>query len=117
MVRDQVGCPTSAYEFSLAIWKMPSHILQGIYHWANLGSGTRYDFATEIARTANELGLLRSEWQINAVTSADYKSRANRPPYSVLDASALATVLGVQPSSWQHALRRDMARGGSTLAR
>jgi dTDP-4-dehydrorhamnose reductase len=115
VVRDQVGCPTSAHEFALAIWKMSGFDLRGIYHWANSGSASRYDFAREIARTAHELGLLRTEREIRPVTTGEYPRRANRPAYSVLDANKLAGLLGISPSPWQQALRRDMARDISTL--
>ena len=33
VVWDQVGCPTSAHEFAVAIWKMRDISLQGVYHW------------------------------------------------------------------------------------
>jgi len=111
VVSDQKGCPTSAHEFALAIWKMPAVSLRGIYHWANLGSGSWYDFAREIAQIAQQLGLLREEPEIRPVTTGEYARRARRPAYSVLDSTKLAGALEISPSSWQQALRSDMTRG------
>lgn len=116
VVSDQKGCPTSAHEFALAIWKMPSVSLQGIYHWANLGSASWYDFAREIAQIAQQLGLLREEPKIRAVTTAEYAREAKRPSYSVLDPTTLAGALEVSPSFWQQALHGDMTRGHHTLS-
>jgi dTDP-4-dehydrorhamnose reductase len=85
-------------------------------HWANLGSGSWYDFAREIAETAQQLGLLRGEPEIRSVTTGQYGRRANRPAYSALDSTKLAQALEVSPLSWQQALRSDMARWRHMLA-
>jgi dTDP-4-dehydrorhamnose reductase len=110
VVVDQQGCPTSAHEFAAAMWKIPDVRLRGIYHWANSGSGSWYDFAREIARIARQLELLREEPEIRPVTSEEYASRARRPAYSVLSATKLARALKVSPSMWQEALQCDMMR-------
>jgi dTDP-4-dehydrorhamnose reductase len=110
VVSDQEGCPTSAHEFGLAIWKMSSVSLRGIYHWANTGSGSWYDFAREIARIAQQLGLSDEGPEILPVTTEEYPRPANRPPYSVLDTKKLAEFLEASPSAWQQALRSDMVR-------
>lgn len=110
VVSDQEGCPTSAHEFAIVIWKMSGLSLQGVYHWANSGSGSWYDFAAEIAEIGQQIGLLRGKPQIRPVTTAEYPHKANRPPYSVLNPTKLAEALAVTPSSWQQALRSDIAR-------
>jgi dTDP-4-dehydrorhamnose reductase len=110
-----VGCPTSAREFATAIWKMPDVHLRGVYHWANTGSGSWYDFAAEIARIAKHLGLFRERPDVNPVTTAEYAQRAKRPVYSVLDPTKLAGELKVRPLSWQQALLNDMRRGFSSV--
>ena len=111
VVRDQEGCPTSAHEFAVALWKMSGAGLRGIYHWSNSGSGSWYDFAREIAWVGQKLGLLGEEPEIRPVTTAEYPRPAKRPPYSVLDSTKLAEALEVSPSSWQQALLRDMTEG------
>lgn len=111
VVWDQVGCPTSAYEFATAVWKMRGVSLRGVYHWANVGSASRYDFAREIGQIAQERGLVGKEPEILPITTGESARRANRPAYSVLDPSKLAGELKLSPSSWQDALRNAMARG------
>lgn len=108
VVTDQKGCPTSAHEFAVVLWKMSGAGLRGIYHWSNSGSGSWYDFAREIASVGRKLGMLGEEPEIRPITTAEYPRRAKRPAYSVLDSTKLAGALEVSPTSWQQALLRDM---------
>lgn len=113
VVRDQVGCPTSAHEFAKTVWGIPGVGLRGVYHWSNAGSASWFDFAREIARIAHTLGLLREEPEVRPVTTEEYDRvarRAKRPAYSVLDSTKLARALEVSPSPWHEALRSDMTR-------
>lgn len=110
VVEDQRGCPTSAYEFAKAIWKMRGVSPAGIYHWANLGSATWYDFASEIALMAQRLGLLQEKPIVKPTRTDTNRYRATRPGYSVLDPTKLAEALQTWPSPWEEALRRDMTR-------
>lgn len=111
VVRDQIGCPTLAREFAAAIWGASEAELRGVYHWANAGSTTWYDFAVESERVARELGLHgRGFPQIVGVTSEEYPSRAKRPRYSVLDPTRLAEALHTPPAGWQDALRAELMR-------
>ena len=110
VVSDRTGCPTSTHDFAIALWQTSDIDLRGIYHWANAGSASWYDFAREIAQIAQRLGLLQEAPEICAVTSREYPQRASRPPYSVLDTTALITALKVTPSSWQQALLEEMTR-------
>jgi dTDP-4-dehydrorhamnose reductase len=111
VVTDQEGCPTSAHEFAIVLWQMSGARLRGIYHWSNSGSASWYDFAREIARVGQKLGLLGEEPEIRRVTTAEYPRRAQRPAYSVLDSTKLARALEVSPSTWQQSLLRDMTEG------
>lgn len=117
VVTDQEGCPTSAHEFAIVLWKMSGAGLQGVYHWSNSGSGSWYDFAREIARVGQGLRLFGKAPEVRPVTTAEYQRRANRPAYSVLDSTKLAEALGVSPSSWQEALLRDMTRKFGGISR
>jgi dTDP-4-dehydrorhamnose reductase len=111
VVRDQVGCPTSAREFATALWRAARSELSGVYHWANLGETTWYDFALECGKVARELGLGdRSGPEIVGVTSEDFPSAARRPRYSALDPAWLAVALGISPGSWSDALRAELQR-------
>lgn len=116
VVVDQRGCPTSAHDFALALWKLSNSGLRGTYHWANVGSATRYDFARDIAQIARRLELLREDPEIRPVTTQEFASRARRPRYSVLDGTKLARALNLSPSTWQQALESDMTRGRRSLS-
>jgi dTDP-4-dehydrorhamnose reductase len=111
VVSDQIGCPTSAREFAAAIWKATEADLRGVYHWANLGSTTWYDFALEAERLARELELKgRSARRIQPLASETLPSRAKRPRYSALDPSWMADRLRLSPARWQDALRAELMR-------
>ena len=111
VVRDQIGCPTSAREFALALWRAAGAGMSGVYHWANLGATTWYDFALECDKVARELALSgRARGEIVGVESAEFPSRARRPRYSVLDPARLAAALGITPSLWTEALRAELKR-------
>jgi dTDP-4-dehydrorhamnose reductase len=110
VVSDEHGCPTSAHEFAVAIWKTARLDLRGIFHWANLGSATRYEFAQEIKQIAQQLGLLREDPELRQVTAAEYARLAKRPTYSVLDSTELAQALDLSPSPWRQGLRTEMMR-------
>jgi dTDP-4-dehydrorhamnose reductase len=98
VVRDQVGCPTSALGLAQVIWKSCENIPGGIYHWANCGSASWYDFAVEIAKLAIELRIVPHTPEITPVTTEEYGAAAPRPHYSALDSTRLAGMLGISPA-------------------
>ena len=105
VVDDQVGVPTSARDLASAIWscvELPR--LNGIHHWVNGSSATWYEFAVAIREMALDLGIIESAPPPVSVSTSEYGSRAVRPGYSVLDASALWTSLGGPPQDWRAAL-------------
>lgn len=105
VVNDQVGVPTSARDFAAVIWKCAvRNDLRGIEHWVNAGTASWYDFAIAIQQLAVARGLIRLITPISAVTSAEYNSRADRPRYSVLDASGLKLAVACESRSWENAL-------------
>lgn len=113
VVRDQVGCPTSAHEFAEVVWKIPDAGINGLYHWSNSGSASWFDFAREIARIAYTMELVREEAEVRPVTTEEFErgsKRAKRPAYSVLDSTELVRALELSPTPWQEALKREMRR-------
>jgi dTDP-4-dehydrorhamnose reductase len=81
LVCDQIGSPT--YTLDLAEWigKLVTGEKYGIYHAANSGCCSRYEFGLEIVRA---LGLER-DVQVTKVSSAEFPTPAVRPAYSALD--------------------------------
>ena len=102
IVNDQRGTPTSALGLAEAIvaiiesgaWRT----MTGIYHYSDLGECTWYDFAREILLKAN------IKANITPCKSSDWPSKAQRPHYSVLDKSRIATTNVVTLKTWQERL-------------
>lgn len=112
VVYDQVGTPTWAQDIARTIVQLLPHLgpeTYGIYHFTNSGVTSWYDFAIEIAAMAADYGLPLALKQIEPITTAEYPTPAQRPPYSVLGCEKLAAVLGHKPPHWRHALRQMMA--------
>jgi dTDP-4-dehydrorhamnose reductase len=109
VVDDQVGVPSSARDLASAIWAcVELRGLNGIYHWVNDSSATWYEFAVAIREIALDLNIIASALLPVPISTAEYGSRASRPRYSVLDASALWSTLGGPPEGWRLALRQTI---------
>jgi dTDP-4-dehydrorhamnose reductase len=102
VVDDQRGTPTSALGLAEAIvaiidsgaWRT----MTGIYHYSDLGECTWYDFAREILHKA------KIDANITPCKSSDWPSKAQRPHYSVLDKSRIASSNIVTLKTWQERL-------------
>lgn len=109
VVDDQYGCPTSALNLATVLWhlaeRMQNGAVQPLYHFADGGSASWYEFAGEIQRVALSNGLLQQGVEITAVSTEEYPQAAQRPRYSVLDTGLLYQELGMVPQPWQQALQ------------
>jgi dTDP-4-dehydrorhamnose reductase len=107
VVCDQIGTPTWAMSAAAAVWALielgPTG---GIYHWADLGVASWYDFAVAVQEEALERGLLTRAAGIVPIPSAAYAARATRPSFSVLDTSSTRALLRVPTLHWRESLRR-----------
>lgn len=80
VVNDQIGRPTYAKDFALALRDLvKAKPPYGIYHLVNEGSGSWYDLAAE-AFKARDLPT-----RLIAVPSSQFPSRAIRPQFSLLN--------------------------------
>jgi dTDP-4-dehydrorhamnose reductase len=103
VVNDQVGSPTYTMDLAEATLDLLDRGAQGIYHVANAGQTSWFDFSRAIFE----------EWGINAdlkpTSSAEWKATkpdsATRPAYSVFDLAPLNNVLGRAMRPWRDALR------------
>jgi dTDP-4-dehydrorhamnose reductase len=119
VVADQFGSPTYSMTLADFIWQLVAqkHVAP-IYHWADAGQCSWYEFAKEIQTQALQLGLLTNAIPIRAISSEQYPSKLKRPKYSVLDTQASHLLL--EPTSWQSQLtqclrmRLEQARGTNT---
>ncbi len=111
VVNDQIGTPTYTYDLARLLVDMIETDKYGYYHATNEGGYISwYDFATEIFKTARELGhteYSKDRLQVLPVSTAEYGvSKAARPFNSRLDKSKL-TENGFTPlPAWQDALKR-----------
>ena len=107
VVCDQIGTPTWAMSAAAAIWALIELDPEGgIYHWADLGVASWYDFAVAIQEEALRRGLLTRAASIVPIPGAAYAARATRPSFSVLDTSAARALLRVPTQHWRESLRR-----------
>ena len=104
IVADQKGRPTYAKDLAIATMKMIEAIhfgksFKGIYHFANQGETTWYDFAATIKAFA---GLT---CDLQPIETKDFPTPAKRPAYSVLDTSKIEEDLAIKIPNWEDALK------------
>lgn len=110
VVDDQWGCPTSALDLADAILKVVPKLCStgfkdfGTYHLVGKGEINWHGFATEIHR---QMG---TEWDgqdcnVLTTTTAEYKTKAKRPAYSVLSCTKFKDVFGFSLPDWRDSLK------------
>lgn len=107
VVFDQVGSPTYAGDLADCI----VHVIEsrqqnklGIYHYADEGVCSWYDFACAIRDIAG------NRCDIRPCHSDEYPSKVKRPSYSVLDKTLVKKTFGITIPNWLDSLRRCMAQ-------
>ncbi|MBN4079382.1 dTDP-4-dehydrorhamnose reductase [Beggiatoa alba] len=111
VVVDQIGTPTWANGLAHIIWKiMAKPNVRGIFHWADAGVASWYDFAVAIQEEALMIGLLDKPIDIVPIPSTSYPLPAPRPSSVVLDKSSLFEMLDCVGNSfasrhWRASLR------------
>lgn len=120
VVADQRGSPSYAPHLVAAILDIARQVsamdaerggknaVWGTYHAANAGSTTWHGFAEEIFRRSAALGGPRAD--VEAISSFDYPTPAQRPANAVLDCSKLERTFGLRLPPWQEAVGECVAR-------
>ena len=100
VVHDQIGSPTYAGDLARAIITIlkAEHWQPGIYHYANEGEVSWYDFAVAIRE---QIG---ASCQIQPVPTSEYPTPARRPSYSLLDKSKIKRTFNVSVPFWLDSL-------------
>ena len=105
VVFDQVGTPTYAGDLAAAVFTIVENgaYLQheGIFHFANEGVCSWYDFAIEIARLSGH-----QQCRVLPCHSNEFPSPVTRPAYSVLDKTKFKNTFNQSIPHWTDALRR-----------
>lgn len=110
VVADQVGTPTWARGLAQALWMFAVRPdLSGVFHWTDAGVASWYDFAVAIAEEARQTGALRTPVYVEPIGSAQYRTPARRPSFSVLDKAATWEALGTCPPHWRVQLRHMLS--------
>ena len=104
IVGDQQGRPTYAKDLATASIQILNALNQGvpvkgIYHYANAGETTWFDFAQKIKELA---GL---DCNLTPINSDQFPTPAKRPNYSVLDTRKIEKELNLHIPHWETALK------------
>lgn len=104
VVNDQLGCPTYAIDLAEALLTICHHLNPeaGIFHYANAGIISWYDFAVAIRDE------LHSPCRVNPITTSQYPTPARRPAWSALDTSKIRQSFGVPIHPWRTSLHQCM---------
>lgn len=106
VIYDQVGTPTYAADLADAIitivneYSNTGKFKPGIFHFANEGVCSWYDFAHEIVE------LFGLTCQINPIEAKDYPLPAKRPHYSVLNKSKIKSTYNITIPHWRDSLKK-----------
>lgn len=102
VVNDQSGTPTYTLDLASAIKALIDNDCRGIYHAANSGSCTWYEFALEILR------LKGIKKRVVPIITEEFARPARRPSNSILNCEKLKHDAGFAFRPWQEALEEYM---------
>jgi len=98
IVTDETGSPTYTADLAEALWTLIKKGCEGIFHVANEGYCSRYEWAKYIFETQGY------NININPIKSSQYKRPAKVPLNSTLNCQKLSTITGVRMRHWKEAL-------------
>lgn len=108
VVFDQIGTPTYTLDLAHTLLhiiasdsngSIPKDKIGGVYHYANEGVTSWYDFALAIFEQAN------ITCEVIPIVSAQYPTPAARPSYSVLDKNKIKATFGIAIPHWRKSLK------------
>jgi len=104
VVVDQVGTPTYAGDLAESIMEVVNQNgngqVQEIYHFSNEGAISWYDFAKAVMK------IKKLDCKVNPIESKDFRAKANRPFYSVLNKSKLKSDFNLEIPYWYDSLKK-----------
>lgn len=109
VINDQFMSPTATADIAAALLTMLNDgAPAGVWHIVNSGQATWHEFASRIIERC---GINAT---VTPVTSAEFKTAAARPPYSVLDNAKLCSAIGPM-RHWREALDAYLLAKGHRL--
>lgn len=117
VVADQFGTPTTAVLIAQVTTQLIATLRNAAYDDLRLGTyhltasehTSWYEFANEIFELAHAANLLARRPQVNAITSAEFKTPAQRPAWSVLDTRKLQSSFDVYLPHWRQGLKSTLS--------
>jgi len=107
VVDDQISRPAYTVDLAPLILDLLDSRAFGLYHLANSGICSRYEWACRIVRLS---GL---STKVEQAKSAEFETAARRPRFSALDLSSIEAVLGRRPPDWKDATKRFLTEIGA----
>ena len=100
VVNDQIGSPTYSKDLAMVIIDIIENYKteSGLFHYSNEGEISWYEFAKSI----NEIYGLSSE--IIAVSTNEFKTKAKRPKYSLLNKSKIKKTFNLEIPNYKQSL-------------
>lgn len=116
IVDDQKGNPTSAFDIADAVIAVARNLhqkpnsadLRGVFHAAGSEEASWAGFACEIFAQSKALGGPAAH--VKRITTAEFPTRARRPPNSRLSCEKIQRVHGVTMPAWPTSLRATLNR-------
>lgn len=98
---EQLGTPTNANDIARLILKLieTKSDNYGLYHFTNAGSGTWFDFVTEIYHNLDNQNITQPQ------STAHFATKAARPQNSVLSTDKIEENLNVELTDWKSSLK------------
>ncbi|TYP76879.1 dTDP-4-dehydrorhamnose reductase [Aquimarina intermedia] len=96
----ETGTPTNANDLAdFILYLIVKDVMEyGVYHFSNLGEATWFDFAKEILKKNNQLGL------ITLKSTDNYPTFAKRPAYSVLSKKKIIEFFEPKLLNWEESI-------------
>lgn len=113
VVSDQIGAPTYASHLAQAVWSAittQGSAPAGIYHLTASGETNWHGFAVEILECARTMGFPIRAREVQAISSAEFPTPAQRPKNSRLDGSKAKRLLGIELPDWREGLQECLER-------
>lgn len=109
VVSDQIGSPTNAYDLAKALLQIVPLLKNEnieIYHYSNEGSCSWFQFAKEILNNNNS----NKKCIIEPILSRDFKSKAIRPKYSLLNTEKIKNTFKIEVLNWKESLQQCLIK-------
>lgn len=100
VIADQVGTPTYGIDLAGCIIQIikSESAAYGLYHYSNEGVASWYDFSKAIFELAG------TDIKVIPIPTSEYKTRAVRPAYSVMDKAKIKQTFKLQIPYWRDSL-------------